>query len=749
MSINSPYNFVPLSAWVYQPDWAEQVSHDIPFSDGISGTFEIEIEAETPILIGGEQTEGTEHSPGTVVPYKTPDGKHAIPGASLKGAIKNVLTIASFGKLSQVDDPFLSFRDLHNATYRTRLTETLKHGHYKAISQAGWLTFENTKWIITACEYARVEQADLINYYVESKGPYRNYNEKNKQESHAKKIHNKQSSLEKYEVWNIKRSISFDYDKNKDHKHSRNTTLRYSKARNLGIGKTEGTLVLTGQPQAYRPGERGKKHMEFIFYNTKEKYEISEKTIESFFNVHAGKDSAEWQHWYNRAKGGKRVPVFFLANAKEITSLGFSMMYRLPYSATPHRLIKNTSPDHLSDKVFDLAEVIFGTPSDTERELSLKGRVSFGLAKSENTQTEQSNATILSSPKISYYPNYIEQDQNEGRLIKNKYETYEYTTKTKIRGWKRYPIHNSGQIEDAKTDISNKVKVVLNPVKAGAIFKGKVRVHNLKKVELGALAWALQWGNNRLLRHNIGMAKPYGLGRIRISIKEDSWSNLQANNTSLILPSIEEAIHLYEEHMNEAWKAPQKNSVKSSDTTLHWLNSEQLTQLKAMATNPIQLQSPLILKYPNLEPENEFSKAKGDRKCLKPYICYKGKKDSELFNQESIQDSLRHKKRQKLKKENRISLQKQRAEKAQIEEKKSQTIIKLKKGHGELGSETIDKLVEKQITQDKVLDEMESLSKQQAKELSLALQAYWGHIKQKKSNRHKNRLKRMKQILES
>ena len=49
--IKSPFNFVPVSDKVYFPEWSNQVSHDIPFSDGESGYIEVELTAETPIYI--------------------------------------------------------------------------------------------------------------------------------------------------------------------------------------------------------------------------------------------------------------------------------------------------------------------------------------------------------------------------------------------------------------------------------------------------------------------------------------------------------------------------------------------------------------------------------------------------------------------------------------------------------------------------------------------------------------------------
>ena len=37
MTIQTPYNFVPLSAWVFQPEWRALVSQEMPFREGISG----------------------------------------------------------------------------------------------------------------------------------------------------------------------------------------------------------------------------------------------------------------------------------------------------------------------------------------------------------------------------------------------------------------------------------------------------------------------------------------------------------------------------------------------------------------------------------------------------------------------------------------------------------------------------------------------------------------------------------------
>lgn len=54
--MKSPFNFIEISDKTYNPDWSEQISHDIPFSDGVSGVINLEIKAHTPIFIRNGHT---------------------------------------------------------------------------------------------------------------------------------------------------------------------------------------------------------------------------------------------------------------------------------------------------------------------------------------------------------------------------------------------------------------------------------------------------------------------------------------------------------------------------------------------------------------------------------------------------------------------------------------------------------------------------------------------------------------------
>ena len=88
--ITAPYNFVPLSRSVYFPPWAPQASQDWPFEDGLCGVLDYEVEALGPLFVRGQQPPGAR----TLEFFKTPDGKFAIPGSSLRGLLRNIVRAA-------------------------------------------------------------------------------------------------------------------------------------------------------------------------------------------------------------------------------------------------------------------------------------------------------------------------------------------------------------------------------------------------------------------------------------------------------------------------------------------------------------------------------------------------------------------------------------------------------------------------------------------------------------------------------
>jgi CRISPR/Cas system CSM-associated protein Csm3 (group 7 of RAMP superfamily) len=87
------------------PDWAHLVSHDLPFQDGLSGTLEYTLTNHTPLCVGSKKDQQS-----VLRVAKNPDGTPVIPATSLKGMIRSVLEIASFGKFYSVDKQKFSYR---------------------------------------------------------------------------------------------------------------------------------------------------------------------------------------------------------------------------------------------------------------------------------------------------------------------------------------------------------------------------------------------------------------------------------------------------------------------------------------------------------------------------------------------------------------------------------------------------------------------------------------------------------------
>ena len=546
LPIPSPYNFVPLSRQVMVPDpkWADQAMHDIPFSDGISGSLTIEVTAETPIYTrnGGKWPERTQER-NNLLDYqsffKLPSGEFALPGTALKGVIRNIVEIASFGKIRRVSDHRYGFRDLYNSEYTSQITEQ-RSGAFYTNAKAGWLQKSGDGWQIIPCDFGRIEQSVLD-------GDDMTFGT------------SRCNAIEKYGLWakwgnplTVKCHVA---PMAAHHRSCGNLMFReVTKG-----GNTEGTLVFTGQPMP-RTGQPKRKHMEFFFFNKGAAFKVPDSVCKDFVFIHSddkGEPNPEWKFWQEKAKKWREnVPVFYLEDdAGSIKSMGLAMMYRLPYKHGIHAMVRHTSEKHL-EKEPDLADIIFGHCHDTDN--SLRGRVQFGLFVADPATVKPWKATpistVLGSPKPTFYPNYVKQDISDtgtGR-IKGVFKTYNHD-KAELRGWKRYYPRPMQSAPDISPSPSLDVETRFIPLAPGSRFIGCIRVHNLRPVELGALVWALTWGGNKKLRHSIGMAKPLGFGTVKITINSCDLTN--TSNTSV---SIEEARTEFERFMEDkipSWKS--------------------------------------------------------------------------------------------------------------------------------------------------------------------------------------------------
>ena len=580
--ITAPYNFVPLNEKVFYPFWDKNVSHDIPFLDGESAMLSIKVTAETPIYIRNHYADGDDYyedKKGNKIStefchFRDSDGgkQYYIPSSSMKGMIRNIVEIMSFSKIN-IDEKVLakplSVRDMTPSQYcqdssikkMKDCPKNLKRNLYETPIVA----------TATKCGFL-IKEGD--NYFIEDCGNVVTIKEQEIQNVISNYRKDIETAEEKYKQFGHNDAFPFE-TMTKD----RRTVALYNQRGSVG------SLVMTGFID--------NKKNEFIFKVTGKKLPIGKTLYENFEKVYfENEDAIDGQYWKREWKSGegRKIPIFYIEKDKQISAIGLTQIFKLAYKKT---LLDASYQTTQKDRL-DLAETMFGTVKEN---MALKGRIQFSHLKSTHVSYEREKSEILGSPQATYYPNYLEQTKVNGDKV-NSYITL-MESSAQIAGYKRYPLHKgikkSFIPKEEKTDIQTKFK----PLNQGAIFNGKVRFHNLKKAEIGALLSALTFHGHDGYRHNLGMGKALGYGKVKIDIELQGLEYTK-----------KEYLKAYEEEM----------TIFQDD----WIESSQLKELFAMANNEII--NDKSLEYQKLEnpttrdkEKNDFVRAKKSREYLKRY----------------------------------------------------------------------------------------------------------------------------------
>lgn len=592
--IKAPFNFVPVSKEVFYPGWADQISHDVPFSDGLSGQMVLNLRAETPIFIrdGNNKVEFCNH-----------EGKYFIPATSIKGMIKNVLEIMSFGKLAV--DERLKFATREWEKEKNYIYNLKNPGEQIKI-RCGWLKKIDGQIKIIDCGFPHRINHKRIDEYLKLRILETNFrNNSSIDLNESIKInelnYDPKTACFKYALLgaNVKKLKGIYFSK--DEVYANEFQKKRVKVSSIEPD-LKGTIVFTGQPNKWnsdREHDKGKFY-EFVFPeiadNDRLKLNpISAKEFEKFEYLHRNSD--DWNFWKAYLQKPEGIPVFFRNNGNNISDFGLAFLYKLPFKYSAKELndlfqnIQNPSSP-------DLAECIFGNVlNDEESQKALKGRVQFGHAKAINTPVAFDNIvkTTLGSPKPSYFPIYIKQTNINADGVK-KYITY-HDKGASLSGWKRYPIRNSANPQP--TD-NVELDTEFLPLKSGAKFQSKINFHNLRPVELGALISAITFhGNEDKLFHSLGMAKSQGYGKVKVSY-------------SIVSDELQEPSYYmaqFEKQMNSFLKE-------------EWIHTAQLNELTTMACDKYTLLKNIELRYMNMSTDpasNEFALAKHFNEYLKQF----------------------------------------------------------------------------------------------------------------------------------
>jgi len=229
------------------------------------------------------------------------------------------------------------------------------------------------------------------------------------------------------------------------------------------------------------------------------------------------------------AAGAK--PVFFIKK-DGVIHFGFTPFLRLYYNKT---VLDGVPEFYKKEEGINYADAIFGFAHKDENGkeiIAYKSRVYFEDAEIQCepvVDEDSSISVILGEPKPTSYNLYLKQKKGCNKKELEFYDVNEDNKMFEIRGIKQYWLKDyiakpesegKGDGEDNKDKEKGKEKnkekllIKLLPLKKGSVFKGKIHFRNLYEDELGLLLWALKLNEGCFL--NIGLAKPYGFGRIKV-----------------------------------------------------------------------------------------------------------------------------------------------------------------------------------------------------------------------------------------
>lgn len=417
-----------------------------------------------------------------------------------------------------------------------------------------------------------------------------------------------------------------------------------------GVGK-KGMLVLTGKPGFNKtksnPLDPGMKKWEFVFYKQKPKksLNVSDSEWNTFLQIHdpnhekpprpgvVDKDiNPTWKYWKGDFNGAKKIPIFYLSkDGIDVDTFGMAYMFKAAHTQSTHDLLKNSCKKHIEDSensALDLAHLIFGTATEIESRKGLKRRAWFGQGISddgpENKPAIDLGPAILLSPKPSYVGIYVRQSSNGDKIpldepfasytIPEGYGGKKHLKKPELAGVKIWPASQPNKADVRLPPLgdlanNNSVQTRLFPVAKGTKFTIPLTFHNLRPVELGALLWALSYGDPGAfekclprLHHRLGIGKPFGLGEVAINVDLNADGDARAET---------EFVTFFKDHMQEAYQAWGDGGT--------WSGSKQIEALKK-AANPIQNPTG-DLKYMKLNARENNGVAAGT------YVGGKGTKD--------------------------------------------------------------------------------------------------------------------------
>lgn len=509
----APYNFVSLDDIVifYNKDALPRRNS----FTGLSGRINLNIETKTSLYIKRTLTEEEveeltriekeennkdkmlEFNRKIYQSFSPASGKYKIPGSSLRGMVRSLYEIATYSKMSFLDDHKLYFRAFADKSkllkeyYNNRMINKGKNAIPRLKVKAGYLFKAGKDFYINEAEnYYRVEEDKVLNEDF-IKLPF------------SKKGNDEKSKYDDYLTANPYLKIGYSL---KNHIVRNgfiiiNNIMPYNEV--LPEDYQEGYIVFSkGIPLS----SKTKRKYWVVGKETDTKYKIDETVVDDYYND-KNRNSINLIDYLNKNKKEytNGVPCFFLYEDGKVTAFGNTALFRISYKNS----IGDLRPESHKCSKLDMAEALFGRvmkkPEDT-----INGRIYFddAVAKEAVAFEEPKYLKILANPKPTSFQLYLKQPPN----VTPEYTRHYDSPDAKLRGYKQYWHKKGDKFEEDSPDTQN---TLIAPIEPGAIFEGSIRFENLSEEELGALLFVLNLPEGYC--HKIGMGKPLGLGSIKIT----------------------------------------------------------------------------------------------------------------------------------------------------------------------------------------------------------------------------------------
>ena len=529
------YNFVPLPTKIVEAP-QPLLPQDTYYTERHSGTIACTLTTSSPLYVRGGLT--PKQLAQELEVKDLPDffsllerSQPVIPGSTLRGMLRALVEIASYGKMDKVTNQQRYF-------YRAvaaRMDDPLAMPYRNQLRnvRAGYLKQRGREWFIQPARsignegYLKAREDDIP----PTLGLVR-LNDRN------------------YRLQTI--PISFTTKKLKPSPRNPHGRLVIDlvgtpgKYPDQGMIVTSGNMLETGGTWQRSP----RKNHAVIGEATTGEIKIADTAVEDYRNGLS--DYVKEQLGDNGVLQNGR-PVFYCEPSRggsgEVVFFGHNPNFRLPYrfpdsqrAASPRDFVPASMRN---DATIDLAEAIFGFVRGSRNNTgqAMAGRVFVGDAMLDAGQhdiwysDEPITPRILATPKPTTFQHYLVQSSAVRAELKH------YASKpgsdTTVRGhklyWHRDDQPNIGLPTDQQ-DINDSQKTQIRPVRAGVSFTFDVRFENLSAVELGALLWVLQLAGEDNYRLSLGMGKPLGMGAVQIvstlslSARTDRYSSLFAGD---------------------------------------------------------------------------------------------------------------------------------------------------------------------------------------------------------------------------